>query len=90
MGGTSDPLANAPANLLALCGSGTVGCHGWIESHRNSALTRGLLLRQAEDPLAVPFTDAYGYRWWLDNDGVKWMDPADQLRLVGEGPSGWF
>ena len=25
----------APSNLLALCGSGTTGCHGYIEAHPN-------------------------------------------------------
>jgi hypothetical protein len=24
-----------PANLIVLCGSGTTGCHGWVESNRD-------------------------------------------------------
>lgn len=24
---------NTPDNLIALCGSGTTGCHGWVHAH---------------------------------------------------------
>jgi hypothetical protein len=33
-----------PANLLAVCGDGTRGCHGWIESHPKLARAAGLWL----------------------------------------------
>jgi hypothetical protein len=54
MGGSKDPLTNSPANLLLLCGSGTTGCHGWIESHRATAYELGLLVHGWQDPRAVP------------------------------------
>lgn len=44
-----------PSNLLVLCGSGTTGCHGWVESHRAEAEAHGWLLRHTiADPADVP------------------------------------
>lgn len=43
-GGTSRVWVNEPANLLLVCGSGTSGCHGWIESNRATARQQGLLI----------------------------------------------
>lgn len=54
MGGSSRPELNTPANLILLCGSGTTGCHGRVESHREQAYGEGLLLREGQDPAAVP------------------------------------
>lgn len=54
MGGSSRPELNTPANLILLCGSGTTGCHGRIESHREQAYAEGLLLHDGADPAAVP------------------------------------
>lgn len=45
-GGTSLLWVNAAANLVVLCGSGTTGCHGWIESHRTEAKAAGWLISQ--------------------------------------------
>ncbi len=42
-GGTSLDTIHNLANLLLVCGDGTVGCHGWIETQcRGEALERGL------------------------------------------------
>lgn len=38
------PWINLPANLLLLCGSGTTGCHGWIEKHRAESIEKGWLM----------------------------------------------
>jgi hypothetical protein len=54
MGGTSDPSVNTPANLAVLCGSGTTGCHGEIESHRTEAYAEGWLLYAGQDPAEIP------------------------------------
>ena len=43
-GGTSLAWVGAAANLIVLCGSGTTGCHGWIESHRADARADGHLV----------------------------------------------
>jgi hypothetical protein len=53
MGGTDRPDTHTLPNLMLLCGSGTIGCHGFIESHRQVALDRGYLLPK-EGPLSVP------------------------------------
>ena len=41
---------NGPANLLLLC----LNCHAWVESHRGSAQTSGLLVSQQENPADQP------------------------------------
>lgn len=46
-GGTKRTAAAAvasPANALTLCGSGTTGCHGWVEHNRARAIESGLLI----------------------------------------------
>ncbi len=61
MGGTK--TRESPANLLLLCGSGTTGCHGYVESHRSEAETNGYIVRhsiaQVED---VPVATHAGLR----------------------------
>ena len=71
MGGSRVPRINSPANLLMLCGSGTEGCHGWVESHRESAYTDGLLLHRGDDPCEVPVTLRYGTVFIDDEGGVQ-------------------
>ena len=56
MGGTSSKDANNPPRLLLVCGTGTTGCHGFIESHRTSAEQEGWLVRHGLDPADVPVT----------------------------------
>lgn len=45
---------NGPENLLVLCGSGTSGCHGFVESYREAAYECRLLLRTGQDPASEP------------------------------------
>jgi hypothetical protein len=61
---------NGPQNLLALCGSGVTGCHGWIESNRTEAYDLGYLVRSGEDPVAVPVLHALYGRVFLAEDGT--------------------
>jgi hypothetical protein len=63
-GGKGRPWINEPPNLLAICGSGTTGCHGWVESNRTIALHRGLLLLTGWLPEQTPFQSTDG-AWWL-------------------------
>ena len=70
MGGSKDPMMSSPANILLLCGSGTEGCHGWVESHRTSAYDAGLLLHRNEDPTEFPVTLRYGTVFLDDEGGV--------------------
>lgn len=53
MGGTVDIKINSASNLMAVCGSGTTGCHGWLESHREDAYRKGWLVHRNDDPEKV-------------------------------------
>lgn len=44
IGGTILAWVMAAANLIILCGSGTTGCHGWVESNRREARALGFLV----------------------------------------------
>jgi hypothetical protein len=59
MGGAKN--LDTVANLVVLCGSGTTGCHGWVESHRAEAIAQGWLVprREARTPEEVP-VEVYG------------------------------
>lgn len=60
----------AAGNGLAVCGSGTLGCHGWIEHNRAAAYIRGWLVHTWDDPEQVPVLLRY-YGWArLDNQGT--------------------
>jgi hypothetical protein len=54
MGGSRAEDTDQPPNLLLICGSGTTGCHGRIESYRENARDLGLLLRPWQDPAETP------------------------------------
>lgn len=73
-GGTSLLWVNLPANLVVLCGSGTTGCHGWIESHRTAAIEAGWLISQNGRLRAVdvPLTHVTLGRVFLTDEG-SWV-----------------
>lgn len=70
-GGTSEEWVGQAANCLILCGSGTTGCHGWVESHRAKATELGLLVPRLghEKSSEVPVCRLDGSWWWLTNWG---------------------
>lgn len=78
MGGDPRPETNLPANLVAVCGSGTDGCHGWLESRRTEASDMGLLLHANDDPSEHPVAHAVLGPVLLDNEGGVW--PCDRER----------
>lgn len=84
MGGSRQSHLNRAGNLLFLCGSGTTGCHGWVESNRQEAVRLGYLVPRYAVPATTPLL--YRGREWvtLDDDGgmVAWEPPADE-----EGPA---
>lgn len=59
---------NTPDRLLLLCGSGTSGCHGMVESQRALAYANGWLVRRPTDPADVP-VDLWHGRYLLTRDG---------------------
>lgn len=75
MGGTSMNL-NKPSNLLLLCGSGTTGCHGWVESYRNDAREFGFLVRRGVDPQTVPIISPSGLIRYLNDEGGTFVTKA--------------
>lgn len=76
MGGTRRASTESVANLVVLCGSGTTGCHGWVESNRDQARELGWLLRQQQEPEEepVPLWAAAGRPVLLDACG-GWAEP---------------
>ena len=44
MGGSSVDWVYEISNCLILCGTGTTGCHGWVESHRDLSREAGWLV----------------------------------------------
>lgn len=68
MGGTKDKASISLANLLTLCGHGTAGCHGYIESHRAEAVENGYIVLRGTDPATVPVKTLRGEQWFT-NDG---------------------
>ena len=71
MGGSKNAELHKPANLLALCGTGTSGCHGWVESNRDKARELGYLIAKVESAEQIPFKDLNGDWWQIDNYGQK-------------------
>ena len=69
LGGTSRPEINFPSNLLWVCGSGTTGCHGHMESQRTEAYAKGWLVRHGQDPATVPVELWDGRRVLVDDEG---------------------
>jgi hypothetical protein len=53
MGGTRRAVHTA-SWLLHLCGSGTTGCHGYIEAHPTISYGKGWKLRQHQTPSTAP------------------------------------
>jgi hypothetical protein len=65
-----------PSNLLALHGSGTTGCHGWVEANPKAAHLLGFWLRHGQTSQETPVW-LWG-RWVLLDDvgGLLEVEPA--------------
>lgn len=77
MGGSA--LLERPSNLVRLCGTGTTGCHGFVESQRNLATVRGWLLGYLDDPETTPLLC---YDGWVLLD-----DLGGRTAYIGEVPA---
>ena len=81
MGGSKNEMLHEMANLIVLCGTGTSGCHGWVESNRAKARELGYLIQKIESAEDIPFQDETGLWWKIHNDGhktqldMKWTNP---------------
>lgn len=68
MGGSA--LLERPSNLVRLCGTGTTGCHGFVESNRTQSTTRGWLLGFLDNPEEIPLLCFDGWML-LGDDGSR-------------------
>jgi hypothetical protein len=66
MGGTRRTGIHSLANLVPVYGSGTTGCHGYIESHPEWAFRTGWRVREGSNPADTPLTLHSGRRVLLD------------------------
>lgn len=75
MGGSRDPKINGVTAGVLLCGTGTTGCHGWVESNRALAIEQGWLVprRDPRDPTDVPVL-IDGSWWKLTPFGYQAVD----------------
>lgn len=72
MGGTSSPYVGRPSNGVLLHGSGTTGCHAYLEQNRDEAESKGFLISRigVERPSNVPIEHAVHGRCVLNDDGT--------------------
>lgn len=86
MGGSADTSLGEAPNGVALCGSGTTGCHGWAEAHPVQAELLGWRLGPGQDPVGSPWWHrSYGWVAWMLDDGdpmIRWV--FDELDRSGE------
>lgn len=77
-----------PSNVVAACGSGTTGCHGWLHSNPALAKSQGWMLPPWRDPAAEPLWvyTPEGDRVWvlLTVDGGR--EPAPWRDALTEHP----
>jgi hypothetical protein len=83
MGGTSNPAANSPSNLVLVCGSATTpgSCHLACEQRDPEMHSRGFWLKRGEDPERVPVMIAgpgYLIAAWLLPDGTRTFDAPER------------
>jgi hypothetical protein len=77
MGGTTRPDTNRPQNLIALCGSATTGCHGWVEDHPTAAEAAGWRVRQSDDPALIRVQHhQFGLVFLAANGGTRFRTPS--------------
>jgi len=82
-GGTSDPLANSPSNLILLCGTGSTMCHGEVTANLDRHdLAAGYRLESWQDPEreSVLYVSEYGSgqnAWLLPDGELAFDDPYE-------------
>lgn len=78
LGGTRWPGINLPGNGLILCGSGTTGCHGDVESNRALSVRAGYLVLSRTDPTQVAVILHKERFVYLDNVGRYLDEPPER------------
>lgn len=59
-----------PENIVAVCGDGTTGCHGWCEHHPAKAAAKGFHVRPWDDPGQIPIHYRLSHWALLAADGT--------------------
>lgn len=80
MGGSK--LRHTMANLVALCGTATTGCHGDVESFRNDAKRDGWLIPDGVTPEEWPVL-RFEARW--EQPGDVWVQAEPHPRQIEMG-----
>lgn len=79
-----------PSNLLAACGDGARGCHGFVEAHPSWAITEGLWLVAGDTSLDVSVHMRWAAQrsWWLlDDEGMlEWDGTLFEDIVLAEVP----
>lgn len=90
MGGSLLPWINGPTNLITLCGSGTTGCHGWVEHHPTFSREAGWSVPRSLVPADVPVLFPEGWVLLRDDFTVQpiTVDEACARGLGGSRPRG--
>src|SRR5215207_9270908 len=74
MGGSKSSAGSAVvdrvAGLVRICGTGTTGCHGTVESYRAEAYETGWLVHRNEDPSSIPLMRLDGTEFFLTDEGT--------------------
>ena len=81
LGSDYDLLISGIQNCLILCGSGTTGCHGWVETYRELAREYGYLITRLGieiSPGGIPVMREDGTWWRLTADGFAVPDEEGQ------------
>lgn len=86
-GGTKLAWVDQAANGIILCGSGTTGCHGWVEKNRRASIDAGFLI----SALGLSTGEDIAIHHQLH--GLVYLDNAGGWCSVEEGPTpdsmGW-
>jgi hypothetical protein len=77
MGGSRRVDTHTAAALVLTCGHGTLGCHHYVEQHREWGRARGLIVPQGTDPADVPLVLPSGRRVRLDPWAPAYLPPTD-------------
>lgn len=79
-GGTRNPLVSSVSNGIVLCGSGTTGCHAWVESHRDASKEHGWIIPAVwgKDPALVACWYPLEGRSWLLQPGGSRVEYLDE------------
>lgn len=75
--GRGGQAPHSMANVVALCGSGTTGCHGWVHARPEESYRTGWLVKRlgADGPKDIPVLDLMGH-WWLAGEVLTPFSPG--------------